>query len=61
MSMALAIVAAVVDALVRKENLMKAKIVRAIAAALITGTLLLAGTAAYGPPGTNTVVIDASY
>jgi hypothetical protein len=30
---------------------MKTKIVRALAAALVIGTLLLAGTAPYGPPG----------
>ncbi len=30
---------------------MKSKIVRALAAALVIGTLLLAGTAPYGPPG----------
>lgn len=30
---------------------MKTKIIRAIAAALVIGGLLLAGTAPYGPPG----------
>jgi hypothetical protein len=30
---------------------MKTKIVRALAAAVVIGTLLLAGTAPYGPPG----------
>jgi hypothetical protein len=30
---------------------MRSKIVRAFAAALVIGTLLLAGTAPYGPPG----------
>ncbi|HNP69636.1 MAG TPA: hypothetical protein PLO33_13150 [Kouleothrix sp.] len=30
---------------------MKTKIMRAIAAALVIGGLLLAGTAPYGPPG----------
>jgi hypothetical protein len=30
---------------------MKTKIVRALAAALVIGTLLLAGTAPYGAPG----------
>jgi hypothetical protein len=30
---------------------MKAKLIRALIAALITGTLLLAGTAPYGRPG----------
>lgn len=30
---------------------MKKKIVQAVAAALVIGTLLLAGTAPYGPPG----------
>lgn len=35
---------------------MKSKLIRAIAAALITGTLLLAGSAAYGPPGTSRTI-----
>ena len=30
---------------------MKGKIISALAAALVIGTLLLAGTAPYGPPG----------
>jgi hypothetical protein len=30
---------------------MKAKIIRALAAALVIGTLLTASTAPYGPPG----------
>ena len=30
---------------------MKSKIIRALAAALVIATLLLAGTAPYGPPG----------
>jgi len=30
---------------------MKSKIIRAFAAALVIGTLLLASTAPYGPPG----------
>ena len=30
---------------------MKRKIISALAAALVIGTLLLAGTAPYGPPG----------
>jgi hypothetical protein len=30
---------------------MKAKIIRALAAALVIGTLLTAATAPYGPPG----------
>jgi hypothetical protein len=30
---------------------MKSKIIRACAAALVIGTLLLASTAPYGPPG----------
>jgi len=32
---------------------MKTRIVRALIAALVAGTLILAGTAAAGPPGTN--------
>jgi hypothetical protein len=30
---------------------MKARIIRALAAALVAGTLILAGTAGVGPPG----------
>jgi hypothetical protein len=33
---------------------MKSKIIRACAAALVIGTLLLASTAPYGPPGVRT-------
>ena len=36
---------------------MKAKIVRACAAALLIGTLLLASTAPYGPPGVRSSVL----
>lgn len=32
---------------------MRTKIAKALIAALIAGTLLIAGTAPYGPPGTN--------
>lgn len=39
---------------------MKSKLIRAIAAALITGTLLLAGSAGYGLPGTNRVATTIS-
>jgi hypothetical protein len=39
---------------------MKAKIIRALIAALITGTLLLAGTAPYGRPGINNSTILVS-
>ncbi len=38
---------------------MKKRIVRALAAALITGALLLAGTAGAGPPGTNRVSLSS--
>ena len=34
---------------------MKSKLIRALAAALVIGTLLLAGTAPYGPPGVRSV------
>ncbi len=34
-----------------QSKIMKNKIVRALAAALVIGTLLLAGPAPYGPPG----------
>ncbi|HNP73569.1 MAG TPA: hypothetical protein PLO33_13615 [Kouleothrix sp.] len=32
---------------------MRSKIVKALIAALVAGTLLIAGAAPYGPPGTN--------
>ena len=32
---------------------MKTRLVRALIAALVTGTLLLAGAAPYGPPGVS--------
>jgi len=35
---------------------MKARIIRALAAALVAGTLILAGTAGLGPPGTGIVI-----
>jgi hypothetical protein len=34
---------------------MKRKIIGALAAALVIGTLLMAGTAPYGPPGVRSV------
>jgi hypothetical protein len=34
---------------------MKSKIIRALAAALVIGALLLAGTAPYGPPGVRII------
>jgi hypothetical protein len=36
---------------------MKSKIVRALAAALVIGTLLLAGTAPYGAPGVRSISV----
>lgn len=36
---------------------MKTRIMRAIAAALVVGGLLLAGTAPYGPPGVRGVAV----
>jgi hypothetical protein len=36
---------------------MKSKIVRALVAALVTATLLLAGTAAYGAPGGDSAIV----
>ena len=39
---------------------MKSKLIRAIVAALITGTLLLAGSAGYGLPGTNSTTTSIS-
>jgi hypothetical protein len=37
---------------------MKRKIVGALAAALVIGTLLLAGTAPYGPPGVRGISLS---
>lgn len=37
---------------------MKSKLIRACVAALIAGTLILAGSAGYGPPGTNSVTLS---
>ena len=34
---------------------MKRKIIRALAAAMVIGTLLMAGTSVYGPPGVRSV------
>ena len=39
---------------------MKTKLVRAIAAALVVGGLLFAGTAPYGPPGVRGASITLS-
>jgi len=39
---------------------MKSKLIRALAAALITGTLLFAGSAGYGLPGGNSPTLSAS-
>jgi hypothetical protein len=38
---------------------MKTRLLRALAAALVAGTLLLASTAPYGPPDTNSVITSA--
>ena len=40
---------------------MKSRIVRALAAALIAGTLILAGTAGVGPPGSGIVVTSVNW
>lgn len=37
---------------------MKSKLIRAVVAALIAGTLILAGSAGYGPPGTNSAQLS---
>lgn len=37
---------------------MKSKLIRALVAALIAGTLILAGSAGYGPPGTNGALLS---
>lgn len=39
---------------------MKSKLVRAIAAALIAGGVLVAGMAPYGPPGVRNSVVTLS-
>jgi hypothetical protein len=51
--MASFIVASVVDESKPRSLTMKTRIIRALIAALVAGTLILAGTAAAGPPGTN--------
>jgi hypothetical protein len=40
---------------------MKTRITRALIAALVAGTLLLAGTAAWAPPGTGAVVTSVNW
>jgi hypothetical protein len=40
---------------------MKSKLIRACLAALIAGTLILAGSAGYGPPGTNAVTLGIGW
>jgi len=41
-----------------KEMAMKSKIVRAFVVAMVTATLLLAGTAAHGAPGGDSVIVS---
>jgi hypothetical protein len=54
------IVAAVIVDLHKPRSLkMKARIIRALAAALVAGTLILAGTAGLGPPGTGIIVAQS--
>ena len=35
---------------------MKTRMIRALVAALVAGTLIFAGTAGYGPPGSGMIV-----
>ena len=39
---------------------MKSKLIRAVVAALITATLILAGSAGYGLPGGNSATLSTS-
>jgi hypothetical protein len=39
--------------------MMKTRIARALIAALVAGTLLLAGTAGFGPPGSGMIVVQS--
>jgi len=57
----LAIVATVIDALELRSLKMKTRILRALVAALVAGTLLLAGTAGYGLPGTNGAALSVNW
>ena len=40
---------------------MKTRIARALIAALVAGTLLLAGTAGFSPPGTGVIVQSVNW
>ena len=40
---------------------MKSRIVRALVAALVAGTLILAGTAGFGPPGSGIIVSSVNW
>jgi hypothetical protein len=40
---------------------MKSRIVRALIAALVAGTLILAGTAGVGPPGSGMIVSSVNW
>jgi hypothetical protein len=60
--MASTIVAAVVVDLHKPRSLMmKSRIVRALVAALVAGTLLFAGTAGMGPPGSGIIVSSVNW
>jgi hypothetical protein len=54
-------VATVIDALELRSLKMKTRIIRALVAALVAGTLLLAGTAGYGLPGTNGTTLSVNW
>ena len=41
--------------------MMKTRIVRALIAALVAGTLILAGTAGFGPPGSGMIVSSVNW
>jgi hypothetical protein len=40
---------------------MKSRIARALVAALVAGTLILAGTAGFGPPGSGIIVSSVNW
>jgi hypothetical protein len=40
---------------------MKSRIARALVAALVAGTLILAGTAGFGPPGSGIIISSVNW
>jgi hypothetical protein len=53
------VAAIVVDQYKPRSLSMKTRITRALIAALVAGTLLLAGTAGFGPPGSGIIVTQS--